>query len=266
MNADKFFEQYTIEEINKRTRISPISLRYIKNREYKKIQRVKFIGFVKIIEKEFKVDLSELIEEYNQATGNIQTEEPTKKSVSSYPKKHNTLFLTVLAIILFSLGAYLLYNTYNSKSKKTDINKTAYIIEDNNTNLTAPNTEENNTTTLNKSDNNITNKNNQNIQTENQIPQTQNHPKQNIPQNIKIIPNEKVWFRAINLDNNKTVEYLTSNSKTLNGSDWYIKFGHGNITIQYGDQNITPNTKKIVRILFKNGKYEYLKKPNRYEK
>jgi len=83
---------------------------------------------------------------------------------------------------------------------------------------------------------------------------------------INIFPNEKVWFRAINLDNNKTIEYLTSNPKTLEGANWYIKFGHGNITVKYGNETITPDTKKIIRMLFKNGKYEYLKPHNRYEK
>ncbi|WP_024787139.1 MULTISPECIES: hypothetical protein [unclassified Lebetimonas] len=61
------------------------------------------------------------------------------------------------------------------------------------------------------------------------------------------------------------MEFLTTNPKILKGN-YYIKFGHGNLTIIYNDKNITPNTKKILRILLKNGKFEYLKKPNRFEK
>ncbi|WP_156921346.1 hypothetical protein [Lebetimonas sp. JH369] len=47
MNADEFFENHSIDE---KTKISPISLRFIKNREFDKLPRVKFIGFVRLIE------------------------------------------------------------------------------------------------------------------------------------------------------------------------------------------------------------------------
>jgi len=274
MNANDFFEKYSIETINKRTRISPISLRYIKNKEFKKIQRVKFIGFIRIIEKEFGIDLSDLIEEYNQAT-NHETKSPSENSEIKLqePKKHNTFILFVLAVILFSLGAYLLYNKYALSQKNTnEINKTAFI----------PNTEENITDATTEIETKTENKNiiqPPSISEQTKQPVNENENRQittdtnnsrqqkiNAPETIYIHPNQKVWFRAINLDTNKTLEFLTSNPKTLEGSNWYIKFGHGNITVNYGNQTITPDTKKIVRILFHNGKVEYLKKPNRYEK
>ncbi|AZV46176.1 hypothetical protein C3L23_02485 [Nautilia sp. PV-1] len=260
MNAKDFFEQYSIEVINKRTRISPISLRFIKNKEFEKIPRVKFLGFVRIIEKEFDVDLSELIEEYNQATNHTPTQTSDKKETElKEPKKHNTLLLFILALILFSLGAYLLYKTYNSKSGSDTINKTAYM-PNNEENLSS----ENNITTQKTQENNISK---QAAKAEKTTKTQIQHSQQTaIPKTVKIFPNEKVWFKAVNLDNNKTVEYLTSNPKTLIGPNWYIKFGHGNITIDYGDKTITPQTKKIVRLLLKNGKVEYLKYPNRYEK
>jgi len=265
MNASDFFKAYTIEIINKRTRISPISLRYIKNKEFTKIPRVKFIGFIRIIEKEFKIDLSELVEEYNQATNFKETQNYDIKFEE--PKIHNTLILFILALILFSLGAYLLYNKYNSKKTQNlnEINKTAYL----------PTTEETNITETTQDNNTIT----ATTKTPQTTPKTQttkiettkenSQPQQKVtatPKTIKIFPNEKVWLKALNLDNNKTVEYLTNNPKTLIGPNWYVKFGHGNITINYGNQTINPQTKKIIRILFKNGKVEYLKKPNRYEK
>jgi hypothetical protein len=77
---------------------------------------------------------------------------------------------------------------------------------------------------------------------------------------VKIIPNKLLWFKAVNLDTNKTYEYLTSKPKTLPGNHYYIKLGHGEETIEYGDLNITPKTKKIVRIILQNGTYKYVKK------
>ena len=130
MNANEFFEKYSIETINKRTRISPISLRFIKNKEFEKIPRVKFMGFVRIIEKEFNIDLSELIEEYNTATNHISSK---VEKIKTEPKKHNTFILFTLALILLLLGAYLLYNNYKTPSKQIKNIKETFISENKNT-------------------------------------------------------------------------------------------------------------------------------------
>jgi len=259
------FEKYSIEEINKRTKISPISLKYIKNKEFNKIQRVKFIGFIRIIENEFKVDLSDLIKEYEEATKHIKKDD---EITFEKPKKNSNFLIILLAITLIIIGGYSLYKNVNdnkslieqnhsiTKETKNNLIKITEInnsnkIEENQT-LSKKNISKNNTTIkeTNITENNLTIENNLTKQIK----------------SIQIIPKEKVWFRAINLDTNKTVEYLTSSPKELNGSNWYIKFGHGYITIRYGDEIINPPIKKVVRILLKNGKYEFLKKPNRYEK
>jgi hypothetical protein len=269
MNANEFFEKYSIEIINKKTRISPISLRFIKNKEFEKIPRVKFIGFVRIIEKEFGIDLSELIEEYNNLTDYTSEE----KLNYSEPKKHNTFILFVMALILLFLGAYLLYKNYKATPKHTKKIKQTFVLESKNDTTNkkysiTTTTEDNKTLKISSQDIHKEQMfdSNKTIK-QNKIQKTKE--KKLIPiriNEINIFPDEKVWFRAKNIDTNKTVEFLTVNPKTLDGANWYIKFGHGYITVKYGNETITPNTKKIVRILFKNGKYEYLKPHNRYEK
>jgi len=278
------FEKYSIEEINKRTKISPISLRYIKNKEFNKIPRVKFIGFIRIIENEFKVDLSDLIKEYEDATKHIKKDDSEVKFEK--PKKNRGFFVILFAIILIIIGGYYLYKTTNQNTTNTLVEQNYSITQETENNLTKSNEAKQNQTTLKKVkeveeieevgkikkvEENV-NENNTTLKdidiTENNFTKENNTTIQNKTNfnSIQIIPKEKVWFRAINLDTNKTVEYLTSSPKELNGSKWYIKFGHGFITIQYGDEIITPNTKKIVRVLLKDGKYEFLKKANRYEK
>ena len=259
------FEKYSIEEINKRTKISPISLRYIKNKEFSKIPRVKFIGFIRIIENEFKVDLSDLIKEYEEATKHLKKD---NNEITFEKNKKNSNLLTLLfAISLIIIGGYYLYKNINQNKSFIDQNLTKEETKNNLIKIPINNTDkiEQNQTLIKEIEENVTE---DNITKEKNITQSfviENNITTQI-KSIKIIPKEKVWFRAINLDTNKTVEYLTSLPKELNGSNWYIKFGHGFITIHYGDETITPNTKKIVRILLKDGKYEFLKKPNRYEK
>ena len=269
MNADKFFETHSIEEISKKTKISPISLRFIRNREFEKLPRVKFIGFINILQKTYKVDLKDLIEEYNQFNPpeNISVQEIETKS-----SKNSTFFLSIAAFVLLLLGGYLFY----SYMKKNNSNQIKY---------TQNNSFQENNLTQNRNENNKTRQNS--IQNYNSISQTANevntskkivskniqisYNKNNVSKKatifkIDIIPNEKLWFKATNIDTNETIEYLTNLPKTLPKGNYYIKFGHGNLTIIYNDQNITPDTKKIVRILFKDGNYTYMKKPNRYEK
>jgi len=266
------FEKYSIEEISKKTKISSISLKYIKNKEFNKLPRVKFIGFIKIIENEFKVDLSDLIKEYEEATKNI--EKNNNEKTSKKPQKNDGFLIILFAISLVIAGGYYLYKTVNlykntDQSKNISIDKNHSIIQEVEKNLSIienNKTEENKAVVVKEIEKNISK--NDTIKEKN-ITENNLTIKSNIAtqiHSIKIIPKEKVWFRVINLDNNKTAEYLTASPKEFNGSNWYIKFGHGFITIQYGDEIINLRMKKVVRVLFKNGKYKFLEKPNRYEK
>ena len=146
MNADKFFEKYSIEEISKKTKISPISLEFIKNKEFDKIPKAKFIGFIQIIEKEFNVNLSDLKEEYDF----IKPKEETSHIINTQTPKKNfnkIILLFISAFLLLAIGGYLLYKDYqknnqiqsitnetnSSNNKKTDNTTFLNPKESNNT-------------------------------------------------------------------------------------------------------------------------------------
>jgi cytoskeletal protein RodZ len=268
MSADEFFELHSIEEINKKTRISPISLRFIKNREFDKLPRVKFIGFVKLIEKHYKVDLSELIEEYENYYKEKKVEEVKEENIIEEVEKKEFNYLWILIILLFVVSSILYFSFVNGRKKDIQNNSVNSITEVNDSQFKENNNSEN--FNKNNSIDYSTNKIEQNITTQEEnesalkVSEETNITKQK-EYNITIVPNKLLWFKALNIDNNKTKEYLTSNPKILSGN-YYIKFGHGNLTIIYNDMNITPNTNHIIRMLFKNGKYQYLKKHNEYEK
>ena len=256
MNAENFFKNHSLEEISQKTKISPISLRFIRNKEFDNIPKVKFLGFINIIQKTYKVDLSDLIEEYNSKT---QQKEPQITVKKQKENKNSTFFIAVLALILIVLGGFLLFNI-NSK-------KTAPI---------ADNTPAIKTSTLTLSqipDNSqkiidINDSSNQKTEETNNSLITKTSKKNNITQKFKItiIPNKLLWFKATNIDTNKSVQYLTTHTKTLPKGNYYIKFGHGDFNLTYNDQVISPKTRKVIRILFTNGTYKFMKKPNRYEK
>lgn len=295
------FEQYSIEEISKRTKISPISLRFIKNKEYEKIPRVKFIGFIKIIEREFNVDLSDLIEEFDQANNTPTKKEKPQKTIEETPKptqpqtseikEKKSYLVIILAVIILIIAGAILYNFSKTKQppvennitqneiqqpKPQNDNKTNIIQEQpqketaieiqkpvstNTQNIVQP-TSQNNEQNIEATNNKNTTPNTNNVSTTQKITTPKTAPqKVQTTYSVTIIPQKRVWYRAINLDTNKTIEYLTSNPKTLPKGNYYIKFGHGLVTIEYANKQINPDTKKIVRIILKNGKYEYIKNP-----
>ena len=256
MNANDFFEKYSIEEISKRTKISPITLRLIRNKEFKKIPKVKFFGFLKIIENEFNVDLSDLKQEYEE---NKPVEKEIKE-IKIEKNNQNNYVLIFLSLILLILGVYLLY-----KSIKTSKNN--HLTPKNTYNISLNASKETNTSNLtyNKKEYNQT------IDTIEELNTTKNVKEKNetnktITYPVIIAPNKLLWFRAVNIDTNKTFEYLTTHKKILPKGNYYIKLGHGDVNISYNNQLITPHTKKVTRILLQNGKYKYLTKPNRFEK
>ena len=276
MNVDKFFEKYSIEEISQKTKISPISLKLIKNKEYEKIPKAKFMGFISIIEKEFKIDLSELREEYNNL--NIENTKETEESPPIKEKNSSNKLYLLLAFILLILGGYLLLKQSPKPTKKLhqeikipSTNKVIFLEnnesnESNNTQTKINITSENNITTTNNEINSSmlnTSKSLHKKQTPNKKINFYQIAKEG---KLVIIPHKKVWYRALNIDTNKTYEYLTSNTKILPKGNYYIKLGHGEVTILYNDLNITPNTKKIVRILIKNNKYKFMPRYNIYER
>jgi len=266
MSAKNIFEEYSLEEISKKTKISPISLRFIKNKEYDKIPRVKFIGFINILQREFKTDLSDLIEEYDQHNPQSSTnEEIVKKPIEKKEKK--PYFLISLGILILIIAGYIL-TSFNKQKKtppppavpaltKKEINKTKIA-------LTINTKKDINQSDIN--DTNTTKELNKTIITstlskeENKTEPILNEPK---TYSVTIIPIKKVWFKAKNLTTNKTKQYIISKPKTLPKGDYYLKFGHGMVTIKYANQTIKPNTKKIVQIILKNGEYKYVKKEPR---
>ena len=263
MNAEKFFKEHSLEEISKKTKISPISLRLMRNKEFDKIPKVKFLGFINIIQKVYNVNLNDLIEEVNNQTPIKEIKKNSNISISKKTNNNSTLVITVFALILIILGGFLLYKNSNTpKNNLTETNNT--IIQQNQAIVTNKQTEKNNSKQKNKQISKVSS-----IYTNKSIQDINNTNENNISNQkftITVKPNNLLWFKAINIDTNKTKQFLTKNIKILPKGNYYIKFGHGDFNLTYNNQTISPNTRKIIRILFENGNYKFMKKPNKFEK
>ena len=262
MNAEKFFKTHSLEEISKKTKISPISLRLIRNKEFEKIPKVKFLGFIKIIQKAYNIDLNDLIEEYNTQTPQKNIQKNPQNSIPQKQKHKNSIFfIALLAFILIILGGFLLFNKLNSQKSAPIADNTPIIKKQTLTSSQIPNKPKK-IIDINTSSNQKTKEINHSVKHIKKL------KKENLTKKFKItiIPNKLLWFKAINIDTNKSIEYLTTHKKILPKGNYYIKFGHGDFNLTYNNQTISPNTKKVIRMLFKNGTYKFMKKPNRFKK
>lgn len=266
MDVKEFFEKHSIDEISKKTKISPISLEYIKNREFDKLTKVKFLGFLKIIEKEFKVNLDELREEYNNF--HSREKEEVKEILKEESNSSKGSLLIVILALLFLGGGFYFYLKKNHKEKssnsvlyveknsseKNSSSKVQIVVEQ------PPKIEK-----VKESEKKVEVEVNETNRSEVKEVNV-SKPQKVVKRGVLIVPHKKLWFKAINLDTHKSAEFLTSTEKNLTGKNYYLKLGHGLVTIYYNDLNISPNSKNIVRILLKDGNYTYLPKHNRFEK
>ena len=247
---DKLFRDYTIEEISLKTKISPMFLEKLKNRELDGISEIKLKGFIYILKNEYpKYDFSEL--------ENIEIKPAIEEKEYYNPPSENNYKVYFIVIVLLALIAGLIY--YMQKDKKLNNIKhenTLPVIEQNFTN------EKNMTLENEIIDENITEKNSteKNISTQTIIDTNITKPIENNITKIEfnktfvVIPKRKVWFRITYLDTNKSKEYLTKAKVELNISkEAFIKFGHGQIDVIYNNKDYNWTTKKVLRLLVKNG-------------
>jgi len=251
---DKLLKHHTIDEMAKKTHISPITLEKLLNKDFDKLERVKLKGFVKILENEFPdtdfSDLKEAIKEYEKKPLQEEKVAETKKEES----KTNFKVYILVVVLLLAIG-YLFVFLQNS-TKKTTTHKP--IIE---TNKTEKNSSvEINQTLIKLHDENVINTQNLEIETnDTEVNDTQ--PYIEVNNTLVIEPLEKVWFKVTYLNTNKSKEYLTSHKVELNATGGvYIKFGHGLVKILYHDREVLPNSKKITRVIIKDDDINITKK------
>lgn len=134
MDSVEFFKNVDLEEVSKKTLISKKDLNYIKNEEFDKLSKTKGLGFIKIIEREYKVDLSDIKDkfiEYLKEHGKDKTKEffvpPPKQPVKLFSK-----FVAVILLLLIAIGIiYIIYLNigYRSSSNEANIEKNQIVKE-----------------------------------------------------------------------------------------------------------------------------------------
>ncbi|MDR2905131.1 MAG: hypothetical protein LBU73_04155 [Helicobacteraceae bacterium] len=105
MDAFDSLRNEDIDEMNKRTRISVSELEALFSRKYDSFSRAKGLGFFKILEREYGVDLSDAISEFEQSFPQQHTAKDEVFVVAKREKSFAGLFITLIVLaIVGSIG------------------------------------------------------------------------------------------------------------------------------------------------------------------
>lgn len=244
----KVLEKIGLQEVCKKTHIEVKQLEYMVNNQYDKLSKINTLGFVKILSREYKLDLSNWLEDFSDYWADSKTEEDKifvrANSDRSY-KKVAWIFLLIFfvsgafaVISIFKIDVYFFnwidagkletsISGYQSTpivqeaAKSLGVKVEERIIETNSSNSTVE-------TVVVSIDENFTKKAEANASVVGKVPSVES---KNIAQ---IIPKRKIWIGMISLSDFS--RKISSGEEALVidlTKKQLIKTGNGYFTLSY---------------------------------
>ncbi|GAA7521994.1 sialidase [Helicobacter pylori] len=271
-NLDKnlqILKEVGVAEICKATRIASKNIHSILEKRYESLSRVHARGFIQILEREYKIDLSAWVKEFDkvcvfkEGVGEEKNQETSPEETAKKPLKveldysinqANTSlskktskwkpFVIVLGVIVIILVVVIIQNSSSLKEERGQ--ESAIKSGTKNTFNEANPTEENKPETTPKLE---------------EKPKEQNKPEKEAikenPTTIYIIPKRDVWVEVVDLDEKKNsfqkvfkkkYPLETKNHRLL------LRFGHGHLSLKSNHQEQDYNDSKTRRFLYEPNK------------
>ncbi|WRA31276.1 sialidase [Helicobacter pylori] len=275
-NLDKnlqILREIGIQEIYKATKIASKNINCILEKRYESLSRVRARGFIQILEREYKIDLSAWMKEFDKVcvfkegareeqSREINPEETAKKPLKveldySINQANTSLskesskwkpFVLVLGMVVIVLAVVIVQNSSSLKeergqesaiksgTKKNSFNK-ANLAEENKLEPT-PKPEE------------------KQEKPKEQDKQEKEAIKED-PNTIYIIPKRDVWVEVIDLDEKKNSfqkVFKKSYSLETKNHRLLLRFGHGHLSLKNNNQEQNYNDSKTRRFLYEPAK------------
>ena len=297
MNELENLKEIGIKEISRKTHIEPTFLQYIFDKNFEKLSRLNMRGYAKILQREYGVDLSELLAEYDAFMQENTPDDSHKTKVSpkiaSYTPDDITnqrqgggsgFFFWIIILAIIGGGAYYFDaykyvqnfiatlnedNTSVSYSQSSIVNEVKKNIIDTNVTISQ------NTPKIdaNASSVKISAPAEQNVTVspasvdQNALkPSMAAQPAPKVEQNVTkplneavITPKQRVWIGIINLENGQKTSSDTSKSVNINlDQRQLVVCGNGNIELKIGDKVTKYNPSRPARFLVENGDMKFL--------
>ena len=297
MNELENLKEIGIKEISRKTHIEPTFLQYIFDKNFEKLSRLNIRGYAKILQREYGVDLSELLAEYDAFMQENTPDDSHKTKVSpkiaSYTPDDITnqrqgggsgFFFWIIILAIIGGGAYYFDaykyvqnfiatlnedNTSVSYSQSSIVNEVKKNIIDTNVTITqnAPKIEANasNVKISAPAEQNVT-VNPASVDQNALKPSMAAQPAPKVEQNVTkplneavITPKQRVWIGIINLENGQKTSSDTSKSVNINlDQRQLVVCGNGNIELKIGDKVTKYNPSRPARFLVENGDMKFL--------
>ena len=296
MNELENLKEIGIKEISRKTHIEPTFLQYIFDKNFEKLSRLNIRGYAKILQREYGVDLSELLAEYDAFMQENTPDESNKTVVSpkiaSYTPDDITnqrqgggsgFFFWIIILAIIGGGAYYFDaykyvqnfiatlnedNTSVSYSQSSIVNEVKKNIIDTNVTITqnTPKIEANASSVKisapaeQNASANISNLEQPAIRQEPSQPAPKVEENLTKPLNEAIImPKQKVWIGVINLENGQKISSDTSKDVSINlDKRQLVVCGNGNIEVKIADKVTKYNPSRPARFLVENGEMKFV--------
>ncbi len=272
-NLDKnlrILKEVGVAEICKATRIASKNIHSILEKRYESLSRVHARGFIQILEREYKIDLSAWMKEFDKACTfkegvseeqNQETnpEETAKKPLkveldysinqanTSLSKKTSKWkpFVLVLGVVVIVLAVVIIQNSSSLKEEREQESAIKSGTKKSSSNKANP-TEENKPEPTPKLEE----------KPKEQDKQEKEAIKEN-PNTIYIIPKKDIWVEVVDLDEKKNSfqkVFKKNYSLETKNHRLLLRFGHGHISLKSNHQEQNYNDSKTRRFLYEPNK------------
>lgn len=282
MDSIKILEEIGLQKVSQDTHIEQKYLQYMINGDFDKLNRINTLGFVKILSREYNIDLSDWVgvfEEY-WAQNRLNPEEDEKLFIvaSSNDKSRKLfIFFVIVAFLVIAGVAYTLFTKptiLEPQEQTVQYDQTPLVQE---TQAEIQKYEEENQTKIEEENSVVVDANmtsmEEGAQEEKQLSVTpvQEQVEKNTTEEIItpaiteresevfanqaiIAPKIKLWIGVIYLDNFKRRSYLGEGNFSIDLSrDQVITTGHGEFTLKDDAQDLNFTRRTPIRFEVKDG-------------
>lgn len=265
-----------ITEVSKQTKISLEYLEFIVDKNFDKLKDINLKAYLKIISREYDIDLSSYLDEYEDyCAQNADMETNNKVQVNprlsgySAKEKSNSFAWLVLLLILIGVGvwAFKFIKDFDFSVLKPEIVGTELNATNNNNSLLIiePEEKELNATQELSSNQEEEKDDNQTALMIASIYNDEENKAEMVEAKVidaaRLVPTKNIWIGIKNLEDMSKRSFNTKDPVDINLSgNRLILTGHGMLSVEVGDKNESFNTRDALRFHASNGeikKIEY---------
>jgi hypothetical protein len=261
----KILKDIGAQQIHKDTHIAKEHVQAIIHGSYDDLNNIQFLGFVSILEREYKVDLSELKNKAKEHFDEIASKSAEDPHVFVTPEReqNNATVYVALGIVIFLSVIYYSYGYLSSMADNniTEIDNTQ--IEDAKK-IVATSHESERTPVivvddLNGSEGKAADDMNQTesltTTVEELLEEVVEEPVK-VVRTLKILPKNKIWAGYINIETNQKYQKIFRKEFAIDVSEnWLLLFGSGTVHLEVNGEKKTFSSKQNMRFKYVDGEF-----------